>query len=133
MKPKTRSPVSPLEYYWLVAGQVHYQLSDSHGLQQFQRSLNCILKTEREAFAHVNIAKAQQLLQMRLLNEAFTEAPPADFKITDVFMISISHLGRMSADEFQQGYDALAAEQSKAEGVLETLRAAAAKAPAAAG
>lgn len=118
MKTSTK-PVTPIDHYWLVAGQVHFTLGDNVG---HQHCLNCIIKTDREAFAHVNMGKAQQLLQMRLLNEIIGEQPPEGFKILDVFLMSVSHLGRMTPEEFQEGFAELSTEQSKAEEVLRELR-----------
>lgn len=114
------APVATLQHYWLVAGQVHYDFSES---AVFHRNLNCIIRTDRQSFAHANMGKAQQLLQMRLLNEKFPpEGPGEGFKITDVFLMSISYLGQMTVEEFQEGFAEMSAEQSKAEALLEKLR-----------
>lgn len=119
MKPKSKASVSPLEHYWLIAGQVHYTHGEGH---KFHRNLNCLIRTDRQAFAHVNMAKAQQLLQMRLMNETFAGGPPEGFQIIDVFLMNVSHLGRMTPEEFSEGFAALATEQNKAEEILEKLR-----------
>ena len=113
------APAAPLEHYWLVAGQVYYDFAEN---AKFHRNLNCLVRTERDCFPHSEIAKAQQLLQVRLMTENFPDGPPAEFKITDVFMLSINHLGRMTPDQFAEGFAALASEQSRAAELLEKLR-----------
>lgn len=116
---KPADPVTPIEHYWLIAGQVHFSTGDG---TDFHRNLNCIIKTERQAFTHANMAKSQQLLQMRLVSETYPEAPPAGFKITDVFLMGVSHLGYMTQTQFAEGFSDLVAEQTKAAEVLENLR-----------
>ncbi len=110
---------TPAFHYWLIAGQVHFEFGDSIA---HYRNLNCIIKTDRQVFGHVNLAKAQQLLQMRLMSENFKEGPPEGFRITDVFTMAISQLGLMTDDEFARGYDDLVGEQDKAANLLDQIR-----------
>ena len=116
---RLKPPIAILQHYWLVSGEVHFTLGDNTALHH---KLNAIVKTGRHGFAHVNMAKAQQLLQMRLVNEQFPEGPPAGFQIMDVYLAGVSHLGMMTEKQFAEGFEELAAEQSKAAELLEKIR-----------
>lgn len=91
------------EHYWLVAGQVHFNIGD----ESLHRNLNCLIRTDRQMFNHANMAKSQQLLQMRMINETFQDNLPEGYTVTDVFILSVNHLGVMTAAEYQEGFDAV--------------------------
>jgi hypothetical protein len=88
---------------------VHFTLSEGAS----SRNLNTLVQTKEPYFSRAELGKAQQILQVRLMRETFPEnAIPADVKVTDVFILSVSALGLMSDEEFQKGYDALVKEAS---------------------
>lgn len=85
--------MSDLKYHWLVAGNVVAGANGKVG----QRGLNTIVVTNTIIFTRADIATAQEGLMRRFLTE--TENAQ-DTKISDVFIISVSHLGFMSQEEF---------------------------------
>lgn len=90
--------------YWLVSGLVIY--SDI-GVTNQQCPLNTILQTTSPFVTKAEIGKAQQMLQMRLVRTFPDNKISPEFKITDVFLMGVHHLGRMTAAQFDAGSEEL--------------------------
>ena len=110
MKSKTPAATALLQHYWLVSGHVHFVTAEGRDHRHF----NVLSTTDKQQFNHTTMAKAQQLLQMRLVKEAFPEGLPEGFQIVDVVFLGVSHLGQMTQDEFVEGFADLTREQAAA-------------------
>lgn len=89
-----------LFHYYLVAGEVMIESRDNPELQSSVK-LNAILQTESQQVNTEQLAKAQQMLQALLAQKVGPDAWPT-LKVTDVYIQAISHLGRMTAGEFEK-------------------------------
>lgn len=99
--------MSDLKHHWLVAGNV---VATGANGQTGQRGLNTLVVTSEAIFTRVDIATAQEGLMRRFLNE--TEQA-ANTKISDVFVITINHLGQMTHEQFEGAF----AEEAAAAGI----------------
>ena len=99
----------PKLHHYLVAGIVMFRDPSSDGIGTM--SLNCVVTNENQIFPVQKIGQAQQLLQM--LFHKKIEDPEVD--VIDVFLVSVSHLGHMTEEEFNRPPEGMAqAERSPA-------------------
>lgn len=87
--------MSAPRYHWLVAGNVITNHPKKGGRQ---RALNVLVRTDDPFFSRENLAQAQNEMMRRFLSET---DPDKDEKIVDCFMISISHLGLQTQEQFE--------------------------------
>jgi len=83
-----------LKYHWLIAGNV---IASGPKGQMAQRGLNTMIRTAEAFFTRGDLATAQDGLMRRFLEE--TDQSKAG-KIVDVFILSISPMGLMTAQQF---------------------------------
>lgn len=95
-------PMKPVQYkhFWIVYGNI--VLSDGKGNERC-RGMNTLIVTDEHRFTRNELAHAQQALQMRFTTEA--EQVPG-FKIIDIPIISINHLGLMTEEKFHGDFSA---------------------------
>lgn len=84
--------------YWLVGGEV--VTANKKNLEK-RRRLNTLVITQDPRFTRQDLAKAQQALMHRYLNEKQLEKGES---FTDVFIMSINLLGEMTEKEFNVGF-----------------------------
>jgi hypothetical protein len=86
-------------HFWLVSAQV---VTANKTGKENRNSMNALLNTENGVITRNDLAKAQRAVLGR-----FTTSCPQipGHEITDVFMMSISHLGLMSQEEFHAGFN----------------------------
>jgi hypothetical protein len=85
-------------HYFLAAGKVVCVRKDEKGNDVLgEKELNCIVKTGVMGVNQTQIARAQQILQMRFYKEF---GAPKDTKVTDVFLYGFSYLGHFTDEEF---------------------------------
>lgn len=99
--------MSELKHHWLAAGQVI--TADSKGVER-QKGFNTLLLTEVHAITRSDLANTQKAMMYRFVNEA-KQIKGAN--IVDVFVLSISHLGLMSKEEFNSGFSDEIAQEAK--------------------
>lgn len=88
------------KHHWLIAGNV---VAVAGKGQVGQKGLNTMVRTSTRHFTRADIAKGQEALMQRFLEETPKEQAG---KIVDVFIISISHLGLMTQEEFDGPFSA---------------------------
>ncbi|QWY83510.1 hypothetical protein [Rhizobium phage RHph_X2_28B] len=85
-------------HYFLGSGKVICVQKDDKGRDMIgEKEINCIVKTGVMGVNQTQIARAQQIMQMRFYKEF---ADPKKVKVTDVFLYGFSYLGYMSEQEF---------------------------------
>jgi hypothetical protein len=90
-------------HHWLVAGEITFGIKDENGnVEQNLVKLNCIVYSEDKLFRKKEIAKAQQTLQMQLVNRIGAEKFVKDVEVSNVVMLGIFSLGHMTRDEFNE-------------------------------
>jgi len=87
-------------HFHLIAGSILVHDEDDGTLSTL--TLNGMLRTDIKYLNVADIGKAQQVLQMvfHQRNQANPEGAPANFKIVDVVINNIMHLGHMTEAEF---------------------------------
>ncbi|RWB40485.1 MAG: hypothetical protein EOQ44_25445 [Mesorhizobium sp.] len=98
--------MSSKSHFWLVAAQV-VVLNPKTGEQRV--SLNALINTPAQVFTRGDLAKAQKAVLGRF---GSTAQLGKEDQVADVFIISISHLGETSPEEFHAGFDMPAAPQA---------------------
>jgi hypothetical protein len=86
------------KHYWLVAGNV---LAAGPKGQIGQKGLNTLVRTTQPFFAREDMAAAQDGLMRRFVSETPQEKGG---KIVDVFLLSVSHLGEMTEEQFEGSF-----------------------------
>lgn len=85
-----------LEHFWLVAGCVVFTRQGEDTVETI--SLNTMITNKIEQVTARHVGRAQQSLQMLLFQRLGVE-----IQVHDVFIISVSYLGRMSTEAFNEG------------------------------
>lgn len=81
------------KHYYLMAAQVVYSVDGNNGMV----NLNVIIVSDEMMVTRAQLGRAQQQAQVRFFKEYDTEQKS---KVSDVFILSISHLGEMTAKDF---------------------------------
>jgi len=81
-------------HYFLVSGEVIFTHPDSDGIASMR--LNTFLKLNSKVVSTRNIAKAQQVLQVRMFERIQDEKA----EVMDVYIAGISYLGHMTEEEW---------------------------------
>lgn len=94
-------------YYFLAAGEVIFEQtvtpegSDTPEVMNASVRLNAVIQNKSNCVPVLKIGQAQQSLQAMFMQRAVGPGvDPASIRIVDVFILSISPLGRMTAEEF---------------------------------
>lgn len=85
------------KHYFLFATQVVYQ---KHKLE-YSRNYNVLINSENPFVTHDDLGHVQQMAQVRHFTEFDTHQR---YRILDVFIQSVSHLGLMTEDEFKASF-----------------------------
>jgi len=90
------------QHYALVSGKVVFRRNESEDIEE--QYINTTIVGDQPNITAVQIARAQQGIQMLLFQRI-----GVDITVLDVFIMSISQLGRMTNEKFMEGMDALQA------------------------
>lgn len=88
-----------LKTYWLFSG--HVVTTHRNGTEHVKR-LNVMLLTDDVQITRMDLAKAQEGMQQRFVNEC-QQIP--GFRISDVYIESFGLLGQMTTEAFNAGFD----------------------------
>lgn len=100
-------------HYFLVSGEVIFTHPESEGIASMR--LNTFLKLNSKVVATRNIAKAQQVLQVRM----FERIQDGQAQVQDVYIAGISYLGQMTEEEWTKAPEGMQL-QERAETTSET-------------
>lgn len=85
-------------YRWLLYGLIITKEEDG---RVNEMGMNSILSTDEDRIVRKDLARAQQGLQMRFINQV---GPEAAAKIIDIPIVSISSMGIATDTEFHAGF-----------------------------
>lgn len=86
----------PSHHYHLCATKVAFLEPENQAIGSLE--INVLMRTKDRNFASAELAKAQQIAQMQFFEKMQNET----LEVKDVFFSSISYLGHMTEDRFQE-------------------------------
>jgi hypothetical protein len=94
-------PMSEKKHYFLISGSIMFTVGDIKNLENIQPSsifVNAIVRHDDKNFPAQKLAKAQQNLHKSFVMKL---PEPELANIHDIIILSVSHLGEMTEEEFQ--------------------------------
>jgi hypothetical protein len=104
MKQENRQP-EKRQHHWLVAGEITFILSDEDGKNSTinTANMNCVVFSAQNNFRVIEIARAQQTLQMQFQKKlAMEQIATERANVTNVVILSLMPLGHMTQTEFNE-------------------------------